>query len=130
MTEVDYGSQSGSVSAAISNAAVRLVNDYTGRGPTRAKTAINRDSVLIMFGDVLTKAERTLVENGDQASVLQMRKRFQEAMREDFVEIVERFTERKVIAFMSDNHIDPDLAVEVFILEPLSANDRHEIQAP
>jgi hypothetical protein len=24
-----------------------------------------------------------------------------------------------VIGFMSDNHIDPDIAVEVFILEPI-----------
>ena len=28
-------------------------------------------------------------------------------------------TARKVIGFMSDNHIDRDLAVEVFVLEPL-----------
>src|SRR3989442_1612796 len=27
-------------------------------------------------------------------------------------------TRRKVIAFLSDNHIDPDIAVESFILEP------------
>jgi uncharacterized protein YbcI len=27
---------------------------------------------------------------------------------------------RKVVGFMSDNHIDPDLAVEVFVLEPLA----------
>ena len=28
---------------------------------------------------------------------------------------------RKVIAFMSQNHIDPDLAIEVFVLEPAEA---------
>jgi hypothetical protein len=27
-------------------------------------------------------------------------------------------TGRKVIAFMSDNHIDPDYGAEVFVLEP------------
>ena len=32
---------------------------------------------------------------------------------------VERLTGRTVIGFMSDNHIDPDIAVEVFILEPI-----------
>jgi uncharacterized protein YbcI len=32
---------------------------------------------------------------------------------------VERLSGRKVIGFMSDNHIDPDLAVEVFVLEPV-----------
>jgi hypothetical protein len=29
-----------------------------------------------------------------------------------------------VVGFMSDNHIDPDIAVEVFILEPLGAAPR------
>jgi uncharacterized protein YbcI len=32
---------------------------------------------------------------------------------------IEELTGRKVIGFMSDNHLDPDLAVEVFVLEPL-----------
>jgi uncharacterized protein YbcI len=31
---------------------------------------------------------------------------------------IEELTGRKVIGFMSDNHVDPDLAVEVFVLEP------------
>jgi hypothetical protein len=42
-------------------------------------------------------------------------------MRNDLVEIVERELDRKVIAFMSQNHIDPDLAVEVFVLQPAGA---------
>jgi uncharacterized protein YbcI len=128
MTEVERRSQGGSTSAAISNAAVRLLNEYTGRGPTKAKTTINRDSVMIVFGDVLTKAERTLVENGDRDAVLQMRKRFQHAMQGDLVDIVESHTERKVIAFMSDNHVEPDLAAEIFILEPLPASDGDEAE--
>jgi uncharacterized protein YbcI len=37
---------------------------------------------------------------------------------------IERLTGRRVIGFMSDNHIDPDLAVEVFILEPLGPDAR------
>ena len=32
---------------------------------------------------------------------------------------IEQLTGRKVIGFMSDNHIDPDIAVEVFVLEPV-----------
>jgi hypothetical protein len=47
-----------------------------------------------------------------------MRHRFQHAMRDDFVNAVELATERKVVAFMSDNHIDPDMAAEVFVMEP------------
>ena len=109
----------GSTAAAISNGAVGLLHEYTGRGPTKARTTINHDSVMILFGDSLTKAERTLAENGDGEVVLQMRHRFQEAMRADLIAIVETETGRKVVAFMSANHIDPDMAAEIFVLEPV-----------
>lgn len=79
---------------------------------------VNRDSVMILLGDTLTKGERKLAENGDGAIVLQMRHRFQEAMRDDLIALVENTVERKVVAFMSANHIDPDMAAEVFVLEP------------
>jgi uncharacterized protein YbcI len=104
--------------AAISDGAVGLLHDYTGRGPTRSRTTIHHDSVMIMIGDTLTKGERKLVESGRAERVLQLRHEFQMAMREDLIELVEGATERKVVAFMSQNHIDPDLAVEVFVLEP------------
>ena len=92
----------------ISTAAVQLLHDYTGRGPTKAKTLIN--------GDVVT-GERKLVENGHPDRVIALRHDYQLLMRDDLVAIVERQLDRKVIAFMSQNHIDPDLAVEVFVLE-------------
>jgi uncharacterized protein YbcI len=110
----------GTTASAISNGAVRLFHEYTGRGPTKARTTINGDNVLILFGDVLTKGERMLAENGDAAAVLQMRHRFQDAMREDLVGMVEGHVGRKVVAFMSANHISPDMAAEVFVLEPLA----------
>jgi uncharacterized protein YbcI len=40
-------------------------------------------------------------------------------MRVDMSREIVQLTGRKVIRFMSDNYIDPDLAVEVFVLEPL-----------
>lgn len=107
--------------AAISDGAVRLMREYTGRGPTRSHTTIDDASVLIVLGDTLTKGERKLVDGGKAESVLRLRHDFQMAMRDDLVELVEGATERKVAAFMSQNHIDPDLAVEVFVLEPMAA---------
>jgi uncharacterized protein YbcI len=50
--------------------------------------------------------------------VLEVRHDYQLVMKKDLVQTVEDVLDRKVIAFMSDNHLDPDLAVEVFILEP------------
>jgi uncharacterized protein YbcI len=120
MTEVpeELDEQLGSVTAAVANAVVRLVREYTGRGPTRARAVISKDLVSVVMGDVLTKAERKLVEDGKRELVLQVRQEFQKTMREDLIAAVEMLTERKVIAFMSDNHIDPDMAVESFVLEP------------
>jgi uncharacterized protein YbcI len=112
-----------SPNAAISDAAVRLVRDYTGRGPTRSRTTINHDSVMIVLGDTLTRGERKLVETGKADEVLRLRHEFQMVMREELIEAVESNLGRKVIAFMSDNHVDPDLAVEVFVLEPVELTD-------
>ncbi len=39
-------------------------------------------------------------------------------MRADLVGAVEALTKRRVIAFMSDNHIDSDIATETFLLAP------------
>lgn len=107
-----------SPAARISTAAVHLLREYTGRGPTKAKTLINDDLVTIVLADTLTKGECKLVETGLAERVLQLRGDFQMAMQEELVAIVEVNLERKVIAFMSQNHIDPDLGVELFVLEP------------
>ena len=102
----------------ISTGTVQLVHEYTGQGPTKAKTLINQDVVTVLLGNALTPGERKLVERGQAERVLQLRHDFQTAMRDDLIALVERQLGRKVIAFMSQNHIDPDLAVEVFVLEP------------
>jgi uncharacterized protein YbcI len=112
-----------SVMAAISNAAVRIMADYTGRGPTKARTSIRDDVVLILMQDTLTKAERTLLAAGQGDFVLDTRHRFQTTMRDDLIAAVEMLVQRKVIAFMSTNHMDPDMAAEVFVLEPAATSD-------
>src|SRR3954471_6263044 len=104
--------------AQISDAAVRLLREYTGRGPTKSRTTIDHDTVVVMLGDTLTKGERKLVESGKEERVLALRHDFQLAMRDDLVEAVESATGRTVMAFMSQNHVNPDLAAEVFALEP------------
>ena len=46
-----------------------------------------------------------------------MRHLFQETMQAEFSNVVERMTGRAVVAFISGNHIDPDMAAEVFVLD-------------
>src|SRR3954466_5828670 len=107
--------------AEISTEAVGVLREYTGRGPTRARTMISEDVVTVLLADTLTKGERRLAENGHAERILELRHDFQQVMREDLIAVVERHLGRKVIAFMSQNHIDPDFAVEVFVLEPVKA---------
>jgi uncharacterized protein YbcI len=107
------------VNQEINNGAVRVLREYTGRGPTHARTVIDRNSVTILFADTLTTPERRLAENGKADQVISTRHNLQELMRDDLVKVVEDALDRTVIAFMSSNHIDPDMGVEVFVLEPL-----------
>ena len=111
-------SLSGSKSAAISNHIVRTISEYTGRGPTKARTYLNDDVVTCILRDTLTKGERSLVADELDDLVLAMRKAYQSTMRDDLITGIETILGRTVTAFMSDNHIDPDTAVEVFLLAP------------
>jgi hypothetical protein len=45
---------------------------------------------------------------------------YQGLMSGDASKGVEQILERRVIAFLSDNHVDPDLAVETWVLAPES----------
>jgi uncharacterized protein YbcI len=108
----------GPLAAAISNAVVGLLHDYTGRGPTRARTTIGPDTIVVTLRDSLTKAERTLAGRGQATEVLAMRRAFQDTMRIDLVAAIEELTGRTVEAFLSDNLHEPDVAVEIFLLNP------------
>jgi uncharacterized protein YbcI len=101
----------------ISNAVVKLVRENTGRGPTKARTTIRDNVVVVMLEHSLTKGEQNLVRKGRADKVIEIRHQFQEAMREESSEIIGELTGRTVVAFMSANHLEPDLAAEIFVLD-------------
>jgi uncharacterized protein YbcI len=109
----------GLLSAAISNGIVSLMHRYTGRGPVRARTTIDENLVVCVLGDTLTKAEQQLVDAGRSKVVLRGRRAMQDTLADDAIAMVCELTKREVVAFMSNNHIDPDLAVETFVLAPV-----------
>ncbi len=119
----------GSVAAEISNAVVRLLSEYTGRGPTRARTHITEELISVVLRDTLTKGEISLIAAGKTELVLAARKAYQEAMGADLTAAVEHHSGRKVLAFLSDNHLDPDIAIESFVLEPRSGEAPDSLQA-
>ena len=120
----------GEAAQAISNAVVRLLRDYTGRGPTQAYTTITESHVLVVLRDTLLKGERILVADGHVEAVIDMRRRFQKTMREDLIAAVVEHTGREVVAFLSDHHVDPDIAAEVFILKPRPPSEQREGATP
>src|SRR3954467_10324864 len=110
----------GELAATISQTVVRALARTTGRGPTKARTTIGENGVFVVLQDSLTIGEQTLAAHGQGQAVLDLRRRWQRVMQADVSREIEQLTGRKVIGFMSDNHIDPDLAVEVFVLAPLA----------
>ncbi len=111
---------------AISNVITKLHRDNYGRGPTRVRTVIGHDHVICFLEDIYTPAERTLIEAGEVEVVLEMRRAFQRAMEARFSDAVAQATGRKVRAFLSQTHIDPDISCEIFVLERDSAHPAPE----
>src|SRR4051812_10192073 len=108
----------GELTAAISNTVVQALSRTTGRGPTKAKTTLGENGVFVVLQDTLTRGEQTLADAGESRTVLDVRRKWQAVMQDEVSREIEELTGRTVIGFMSDNHIDPDLAVEVFVLAP------------
>ena len=80
-----------------------------------------------MLGQTLTKGERVLVKNRSE-QVLALRREYQEAMREDSSANVAELTGRDVVAFLSANHLDPDLAAEIYILDGPSHSEAGSLE--
>jgi uncharacterized protein YbcI len=112
----------GAVRSAISQAIVRIHADAYGKGATQAKTYVWDNLVVCVLRDVLTVAERTLIDVNRADAVREMRTTFQFSLEKTFRASVERLTGRRVLSFMSQ--VDPvnGLAVEVFVLEPVAGD--------
>jgi uncharacterized protein YbcI len=103
---------------AISNAMTRMHRENYGRGANSVRTVVQRDYVVTFLEDIYTPMERTLLDAGLVDPVHQARLAFQQAMKPAFIAMVEEATGRKVRAFLSQTHFDPDISAEVFVLEP------------
>ncbi len=116
-----------SPAVAISNHMVRLLADYVGRGPTKARTTLNTNLVVVTFGDTMTRAERNLVAAGEADAVLSMRRVFEATMRAEAVRGVEELLDRKVIAYMADIDTEANIAMMAFVLEARAESHAVEV---
>lgn len=105
------------MNAAVTREVVRVQNESLGRGPKKAFTFHKGNVLVTVLEEVLTPAERKLAADGDGEAVLNMRRLYQRSMATQLKACVEAITGLQVVAFLSDNHIEPDMAVETFILD-------------
>jgi uncharacterized protein YbcI len=114
----DAAPRPGEELAEVTNGIVRLLSEYYGRGPTRAKSYLLDDRyVVTVLSDTMTTVERTLAETGQSDLVRTVRLTFQEAMADSFKGVVEEHLGRKVAAYHSQILVDPDVGFEFFMLE-------------
>jgi uncharacterized protein YbcI len=111
-------STNGPVAAEISNAVVRLVREHFGRGPTQAKTIVHDDVVVTVMRGGYTHAEKRLYQAGKGDVVEEGRRAMQDVFQREMSAAVSQLTGREVEAFLSANHYDPDVTVEMFLLMP------------
>jgi uncharacterized protein YbcI len=109
-----------SVAAAISRALVQLTSQYTGRGPTGARTTLNTNFALVVLEETLTRGEQSLVAAGEVDAVRRQREVFHTLMREQAVAAVEAASGRTVRACLHDISPDDGVAIEVFLFEPIT----------
>ena len=107
----------GDLNAAVTSAVVGIHTTHLGRGPKSASTFHKNNVIVTLLYDVMTHAEKSLAAADQEDAVNHMRHLFQKSMEADFVAAVERLTGVKVVAFISGNHVDPDIASELFVLD-------------
>jgi len=112
----------GRLAASISNAIVGLHREYYGRGAKRTRTVMGADYIISFLEEIYTPVERTLIDAGRFDVVQETRAAFQDTMRQKFVTAVEELSGRKVVGFLSQVHVNPDVAVETFMLESLDGD--------
>jgi uncharacterized protein YbcI len=109
--------QRGDKLAEVSNAVVGIFSEYYGRGPTKAKSYLVDDYLLVVLEELLTTVEQTLVERGEEDLVRRVRLTFQEAVADRFTEAVEQAMGRKVRTYHSQVTFHPPRGFEIFVLE-------------
>jgi uncharacterized protein YbcI len=122
----------GRLLSAISTGFVKLLRDHYGRGPIKAKTyALDDIVVCVMRGSGFTPLEQTMMDSGDGRRIVEMREEFQGMMAKRYTHMIEELTDRKVLAFLSQAHIEPDITIEIFFVDrPLEGFGAVEVLDP
>jgi uncharacterized protein YbcI len=122
----------GRLLAAISTKIVAILREHYGRGPTRAKTyALDDLIVVVMRGSGFTPLEQTMMDDDGAKRVVALRHGFQMLIGDVYKHAIEELTGCKVIASLSQAHVEPDITIEIFFMDgPLQGFGAAEIIEP
>ena len=115
----EHEGRGGSMLSALSNEMVARYKTQLGRGPTKVRSHwAGTDALIVTLEDSLTPAEQRLVEMGEHGRLRDTRTFFQYATANEFIELAERSTKRRVRAFVSGIDTKADVSSEVFYFDP------------
>jgi uncharacterized protein YbcI len=121
----------GRLLAEITNRIVAFMREHYGRGPIKAKTYVLDNLIVCVLTDGFTAIERTMMEGGEPDRVLEMRRDFQRMMKQRYTAMIQELTSRTVLAFLSQAHVQPDLTIEIFLMDgPLAGFGALELVDP
>ncbi len=94
-----------------------LQAEYYGVAPKQARAyVIPGEIVMVVLRETFTPAEKMLISHGDAEAIQHSRRRFQQLSGEDFSAVVEQATGDKVESFLSETHLENEVAVEIFLM--------------
>ena len=123
--------EGGKLLSEITKRIVSLTREHYGRGPIKTKTYILDNLIVCVLSDGFTAIERTMMDGGEAERVLEIRRDFQRMMKNRYSKMIEELTGRKVLAFLSQVHVEPDLTIEMFLMDgPLAGFGALELADP
>jgi uncharacterized protein YbcI len=100
---------------------LRIHEESYGRGAGSAQVHYLQDTIICLLNDLeLLPNEAFLIQEGHGDGVVEVRGRYQQAIEATYRAAVERATGRRVLSFVSATKLDPNWAIEVFRLAPMT----------
>jgi uncharacterized protein YbcI len=115
--EAALNENEGEVLGRVSRELVHALKRSYGKGPTKAKSYLCDDILLVAMEGGLLPAENTMIERGRNDLVREFRQQYENELAGTFTAVVEEITGRKVLNYQSQIMFDPDMIFELFVLD-------------
>ena len=115
--EAALNENEGELLGRVSRELVHALKRSYGKGPTKAKSYLCDDILLVAMEGGLLPAENTMIERGRNDLVREFRQQYENELAGTFTAVVEEITGRKVLNYQSQIMFDPDMIFELFVLD-------------